>query len=98
MIPLECVTVSVRDVTRANAEELIGLLKKMAEKRGERVILIPPAQGGWEVQVGTTQSYPQESFERAVSEAAIKQDVAERKYRAAMVTVPEFGSREEGGA
>ena len=49
----------------------------LAMLRGERVIVIPPAQGGWEVIVGTTASGPQKDYETAVAVAALRLGVTD---------------------
>ena len=53
----------------------IDLIATLAEERGERVTFVPPAQGGWEVVVGTTRSFPQSDIRTALHVAAQRMQV-----------------------
>ena len=57
-------------MTEVTTDPTLVLIAGMASLRGERVIIIPPAQGGWEVQVGCDRSCPQSDLLTALHVAA----------------------------
>ena len=54
----------------------LDLVQRLAELRGERVIIVPPAQGGWEVFVGTSRSFKQTDLLTALHVVARRLDVS----------------------
>jgi hypothetical protein len=52
----------------------LDLIQRLAEARGERVIFVPPAMGGWEVIVGTTRGFRQKDIRTALHVTAQRLD------------------------
>jgi hypothetical protein len=54
----------------------LALVERLAEMRGDRVIVVPPAQGGWEVFVGTARSFRQADLLTALHVVARRLDMS----------------------
>ena len=54
---------------------MIALIERLAELHGERVVIVPPAQGGWRVIVGTDDSHAQCDLATAIDVIALRLEV-----------------------